>query len=106
MVGAVGAKVAEGTVNELGGNYSRKKVIGVSAAAGRKWVAMAWAAVALMVAVVVYWGVKGARWRNTLKEQKKRMKEDEENEARERYADERVAEMVRRMREEEQQSKV
>ncbi|KAL2137511.1 hypothetical protein VTI28DRAFT_9265 [Corynascus sepedonium] len=105
MVGAVGAKVAEGTVNELGENYSRNGVIGVSAAAGRKWVAMAWAAVALMVAVVGYWGAKGARWRNKLKEQKEKVKEDEENEARERYADERIAEVLRRMREEEQQGK-
>jgi membrane protein implicated in regulation of membrane protease activity len=55
LVAVIGAKVAEGKVNDLGGD------IGVTAAAGTNWVTLAWAGIALMVVVLLYWAGR-ARW--------------------------------------------
>jgi len=48
-VAAAGAKVAEGRLNDLGED------VRVSAVAGTDWVVLAWAGVALMVVVLIYW---------------------------------------------------
>jgi membrane protein implicated in regulation of membrane protease activity len=55
LVAVIGAKVAEGKVNDLGGD------IGVTATAGTNWVALSWAGIALMVVVLLYWAGR-ARW--------------------------------------------
>ncbi len=49
LVAAAGTKVAEGKVNDLGGDA------GVSAVASKSWVMLAWVGIALMVAVLLYW---------------------------------------------------
>lgn len=57
LVAAAGAKVAEGRINDLGDK------IGLTAVAGRDWVTLAWAGVALMVVVLLYWVWRAVRLR-------------------------------------------
>lgn len=57
LVAAAGAKVAEGRINDLGDK------IGLAAVAGKDWVTLAWAGVALMVVVLLYWVWRAVRLR-------------------------------------------
>ncbi|KAL2180571.1 uncharacterized protein P884DRAFT_267317 [Thermothelomyces heterothallicus CBS 202.75] len=86
LTAAAGAKVAEGSIDELGA---------VRAAAGRSWVALAWAAVALVVAAVVYWGVRGARWRKMLRGEREERRERERKKEMEQFARRRVEEATK-----------
>ncbi|KAL2165989.1 hypothetical protein VTG60DRAFT_3479 [Thermothelomyces hinnuleus] len=88
LTAAAGAKVAEGSIDELGA---------VRAAAGRSWVALAWAAVALMVATVVYWGVRGGRWRKMLREEREERRERERKKEMEQFARRRVEEATKQL---------
>jgi membrane protein implicated in regulation of membrane protease activity len=71
LVAVIGAKVVEGKVNDLGGD------IGVTAAAGTNWVALAWAGIALMVVVLLYWAGR-ARWLRKVKREEDEEKRQQE----------------------------
>ncbi|KAK4156146.1 protein ECM7 [Chaetomidium leptoderma] len=74
LVAAIGAKVAEGRVNDLGED------VGVGAVAGTAWVSMAWAGIALMVGVLLYWVWRVVKLRHELRraQREARMAEEEE----------------------------
>ncbi|AEO53698.1 hypothetical protein MYCTH_2295391 [Thermothelomyces thermophilus ATCC 42464] len=88
LTAAAGAKVAEESIDELGA---------VRAAAGRSWVALAWAAVALVVAAVVHWAVRGARWRKMLRGEREERRERERKKEMEQFARRRVEEATKQL---------
>jgi TRAP-type C4-dicarboxylate transport system permease small subunit len=49
LLASIGARVAQDKINALG------RTIGLNAAAGTKWIAIAWVGIGLMVAVAGYW---------------------------------------------------
>ncbi|KAH6619343.1 hypothetical protein B0J18DRAFT_241936 [Chaetomium sp. MPI-SDFR-AT-0129] len=90
LVGAIGAKVKEGTIRGLAGMYrdadaSRQAQVensgmevlkkgsgfgGIDAMAGTSWVGMSWGTVALMLVVVVYWVVRMVKLRRAKREER------------------------------------
>ncbi len=81
LVAAAGAKAAESKVNDLG------REAGVGAVAGRNWIAMSWAGIAFMVAVLLYWAGRVVGWRRARRSKKEEeaAKEKEEEAMRMRY---------------------
>jgi hypothetical protein len=71
LVAAVGAKVAEARVNDVGGADR------VGAVAAKGWVALAWAGIALMVGVLLYWVGRVVAWRRARKRAAEEEKEKE-----------------------------
>lgn len=61
LVATIGARVAEGKINDLG------ERVGLTAAAGTGWVILVWIGAGLMVAVCGYWVWAVARMRRARK---------------------------------------